>query len=209
LQPRAIAILKAKNRLAADDAKRVEVAFAARMALQVLTADDFRSTPTDPAPPKPPSGSTDVGKTRRPRGRPRKVKAAAEQSAAPPVPSKPTIDDNPPATHHKANAAPAKIAKNVLTISEPRRHRDKAHLKFVASQPCLVCGRSPADAHHLRFTQPRAMGRKVSDEFTVPLCRTHHRDVHRYGDEQAWWGATSIDPVEVWRKLWASTRQIE
>jgi hypothetical protein len=53
------------------------------------------------------------------------------------------------------------------------------------------------------------MGRKVSDEFTVPLCRTHHRDVHRYGDEQAWWGATSIDPVEVWRKLWASTRQIE
>jgi hypothetical protein len=53
------------------------------------------------------------------------------------------------------------------------------------------------------------MGRKVSDEFTVPLCRTHHRDVHRYGDEQAWWGATSIDPVEVSRKLWASTRQIE
>jgi hypothetical protein len=50
------------------------------------------------------------------------------------------------------------------------------------------------------------MGRKVSDEFTVPLCRTHHRDNHRYGDEQAWWGTTSIDPVEVSRKLWSTSR---
>ena len=97
--------------------------------------------------------------------------------------------DNPAlsSTQLQADATPAKIQKSELTISEPRRHRDKAHLKFVASQPCLVCGRSPADAHHLRFTQPRAMGRKVSDEFTVPLCRTHHRDNHRFGDEQAWW----------------------
>src|SRR6266404_3618336 len=65
--------------------------------------------------------------------------------------------------------------------------------------------RSPADAHHLRFTQPRAMGRKVSDEFTVPLCRTHHRDVHRYGDEVAWWSKKAIDPVGISRKLWVST----
>jgi len=32
-----------------------------------------------------------------------------------------------------------------------------------------------AQAHHLRFMQPRAMGSKVSDEWTVPLCVTHHR----------------------------------
>jgi hypothetical protein len=36
--------------------------------------------------------------------------------------------------------------------------------------------------HHLRFAQPRALGRKASDEFTVPLCRVHHREVHRAGD---------------------------
>ena len=108
-----------------------------------------------------------------------------------------------------ADAETAKIQKSELTISEPRRHRDKAHLKFVASQPCLVCGRSPADAHHLRFTQPRAMGRKVSDEFTVPLCRTHHRDNHRFGDEQAWWNNLTIDAVGTSRQLWVSTRRIE
>ncbi len=216
LQPRAIAILKAKNRLLADDAKRVEDAFAAKMALQsalpdALTTDEPTSASTDLTPPQPPSAPTDAVKPLRQRGRPRKVKAAAEQSAALPVPSKPPIDHNPaPAsTHLQADAPPAKIQKSELTISEPRRHRDKTHLKFVASQPCLVCGRSPADAHHLRFTQPRAMGRKVSDEFTVPLCRTHHRDNHRFGDEQAWWASSSINPVEVSRKLWVSTRRIE
>ncbi len=215
LQPRAIAILKAKNRLLADDAKRVEDAFAARMALQgalpeALTTDEPPSAPADPTPTQPPSASTDAVKPLRQRGRPRKVKAAAEPSAAPPVPPKPTIDDSPPAsTHHQADATPAKIQKSELTISEPRRHRDKSHLKFVASQPCLVCGRSPADAHHLRFTQPRAMGRKVSDEFTVPLCRTHHRDNHRFGDEQAWWSKQAIDPVGTSRQLWVSTRRIE
>jgi hypothetical protein len=214
-QPRAIAILKAKNRLSADDAKLVEESFAARMALQAalpesLTTNELTSTPTDPTPPQPPSGSIAAVKPVRPRGRPRKVKAAAEQSAAPSVPSNPTSDDNPPAsTHLQADATPAKIEKSELTISEPRRHRDKGHLKFVASQPCLVCGRSPADAHHLRFTQPRAMGRKVSDEFTVPLCRTHHRDNHRFGDEAAWWSRQAIDPVGTSRKLWVSTRRIE
>ncbi|WP_029582570.1 ERF family protein [Bradyrhizobium sp. URHD0069] len=205
LQPRAIAILKAKNRLSADDAKLVEDAFAGRMALQGALPDAL-TTVTDLTPLQPPPAPTDAVKPLRPKRRPRKVKAAPEQSAAPPVPSKPTIDDNPSAS---ADATPAKIQKSELTISEPRRHRDKAHLKFVASQPCLVCGRSPTDAHHLRFTQPRAMGRKVSDEFTVPLCRAHHRENHRFGDEQAWWSKQAIDPVGTSRELWVSTRRIE
>ena len=72
-------------------------------------------------------------------------------------------------------ALPGKIDKSALALSEPKRRRDKSHLRFVASQPCLVCGRHPSDPHHLRFAQPRALGVKVSDEFTVPLCRGHHR----------------------------------
>jgi ERF superfamily/Putative HNHc nuclease len=216
LQSRAITILKAKNRLSADDVKLVEDAFAAKIALrdalpEALTADESTSTPHDPIPAQSAS-ATETIKLQRPRGRPRKVKAATEQSDAFPIPPKPTIDNSPPAsTHLQADAETAQIQKSELTISEPRRHRDKAHLKFVASQPCLVCGRSPADAHHLRFTQPRAMGRKVSvsDEFTVPLCRTHHRDNHRFGDEQAWWNNLTIDAVGTSRQLWVSTRRIE
>ena len=64
-----------------------------------------------------------------------------------------------------------RIDKSLLAIPEPRRIRDAAHLRFVAEQPCLICGRSPSEAHHLRFAQARALGRKVSDAYTVPLCR--------------------------------------
>ena len=74
---------------------------------------------------------------------------------------------------------PASIDKSHLPYPEPRRIRDRDHVRFVTKQPCLICGRRPADPHHLRFTQQRALGRKVSDEFTVPLCRGHHREAHR------------------------------
>jgi len=87
------------------------------------------------------------------------------------------------------------------------RLRDKSHLKLVSTQPCLVCGRSPADAHHLRFAQPRALGRKVSDEFTVPLCRVHHRDLHRHGREVAWWQSIKIDPLPIAHRLWQYARR--
>jgi ERF superfamily len=100
---------------------------------------------------------------------------------------------------------PTEIDKGVLALSVPHRRRNKEHLRYVTSQPCLFCARKPSDAHHLRFTQPRALGRKVSDEFAVPLCRTHHDAAHAALDEQAWWKSIGIDPVKVARKLWKET----
>jgi hypothetical protein len=94
------------------------------------------------------------------------------------------------------------IDKSDLAHPEPRRLRDRDHLRFVIKQPCLICGRTPADPHHLRFVQHPALGRRVSDEFTVPLCRGHHREVHRFGDEAAWWQKAGIDPTAVARGLW-------
>ena len=86
------------------------------------------------------------------------------------------------------------------------RLRDKEHCKLVATQPCVVCGRTPSEAHHIRFAQPRAVGRKVSDEYTVPVCRLHHRDLHTYGDEASWWAAVSIDPLPIALQLWRKSR---
>src|SRR5215831_16038524 len=63
-----------------------------------------------------------------------------------------------------------------------------------------------SDPHHLRYVQPPALGRKARDEFAVPLCRSHHRAVHRAGDEQVWWKAAGIDPVKVTQQLWWQTR---
>jgi hypothetical protein len=98
------------------------------------------------------------------------------------------------------------IDKSVLAVAAPRRYRNREHLRSVAKQPCLICGRKPSDPHHLRYLQPRALGRKASDEFAVPLCRVHHRAVHRARDERAWWQAAGIDPIKVARKLWKDTR---
>ena len=97
------------------------------------------------------------------------------------------------------------IDKSVLALPEPRRIRDREHIRYVMKQVCLICGRQPSDAHHLRFTQCRALGRKVSDEFTVPLCRGHHREVHRCGNEAAWWKSAGIDPNVTARALWLQT----
>jgi hypothetical protein len=98
------------------------------------------------------------------------------------------------------------IDKSLLAVAAPRRYRNREHLRSVAKQPCLICGRKPSDPHHLRYLQPRALGRKASDEFAVPLCRVHHRAVHRARDERAWWQAAGIDPIKVARKLWKDTR---
>jgi Rad52/22 family double-strand break repair protein len=120
------------------------------------------------------------------------AKAREHAVAAPPL-----------ATGERAHV---KIDKSQLAIAEPKRLRDKAHLKFVAKQPCLVCGRQPSDPHHLRFAQPRAIGLKVGDEFTVPLCRGHHRQLHQAGDEITWWKSQRMNALEIARGLWEKTQ---
>jgi hypothetical protein len=89
---------------------------------------------------------------------------------------------------------------------EPFRKRSKAHLSFVRGQPCLICKQGPSDPHHLKFAQGKALGRKVSDEFTVPLCRAHHQDLHRYGNEKAWWANIQIEPISIAKQLWDASQ---
>ena len=100
-----------------------------------------------------------------------------------------------------------KVDKSVLTISEPKRFRCKEHLRFVASQPCLICGRSPSHAHHIRYAQSRGLSLKVSDEFTVPLCAIHHNQIHTTLKEKEWWQERNIDPLKVAGELWQTNRE--
>ena len=89
----------------------------------------------------------------------------------------------------------------------PRRARDKAHLEFVAAKNCLVCGRFPSQAHHVLCAQSRALGRKVSDEWVVPLCAIHHRALHAFGDEERWWQQQDLDPITEAQGLWQMSDQ--
>ena len=166
-------IMAAKNSLSAGDARRVEDAFAAKIATLGNGDEELTKAPASSATPNP--------------SRLRRNRRAAEP---------------------KAPSTSTTIDKSLLALPEPRRFRDKDHRKFVTQQPCLICGRRPSDAHHLRFAQHRALGRKVSDEFIVPLCRGHHREVHRSGDEASWWSTAGLDPLDVARALWTQTHPL-
>jgi DNA recombination protein Rad52 len=108
---------------------------------------------------------------------------------------------------------PSKIApgpqidKSVLKIATDRRYRDKSHLRAVAAQPCLICGRVPSHAHHLKFAQSHGVAQKVSDEFVVPLCAMHHDELHRSVVEIDWWRTKAIDPLPIALELWSRSRQ--
>ena len=211
IQARAPAILKAKNALSTEDAKAIGEAFAAKLAaLQPTPAVEANTANTIFA--KRSQSSTRKAKadkpaieSKRPIQPNGKTRGKMNGHVATPPTAKATSQADLPDFAPPLNCPP-KIEKSELAIGEPRRRRDKLHLRFVSKQPCLICERTPCDAHHLRFTQPRAMGRKTSDEYCVPLCRAHHRDNHRHGDERVWWQRTKIDPVELARKLWATSR---
>ncbi|MFZ2066993.1 MAG: ERF family protein [Xanthobacteraceae bacterium] len=178
-------VLPEKNKLTTADAQRVEEAFSAKLA--ALGAADTGQA----------AASSDLELI--PQHSDRRGSAAQTSSAAR------LTADRPASNKRRSRRIEKSIDKSMLVFPEPRRIRDRDHLRYVAQQACLVCGRTPSDAHHLRFTQSRALGKKVSDEFTVPLCRGHHREAHRSGNEAGWWGGVAIDPVVAARRLWIET----
>jgi hypothetical protein len=180
--------LPAKNTLTPDDADVIGQAFRAKL-------QSVERMETDEAAAPPPNGDQ------------------RDRFDAQPAQSAPNLhsDTGRPLDNTVISDAP-KLApveeedQGAVALRKPVRKRDRAHRDFVCSQPCLICGRRPSDAHHIRFGQPRALGRKVSDEFTVPLCRVHHRDLHRRSDEKGWWEAAKIEPMAIAERLWRETR---
>jgi hypothetical protein len=178
--------LATKNRLSAEDAKIIEAVFEQRL------TDLGSPAPVEMVEAKSTDGS--IG--------PSTVSKPAPQIAV----TNPETKSVESTSDDSSSAATAAIDKSLLALPAPRRYRNKDHLRHVAKQPCIVCGRKPSDPHHLRHMQPRALGRRTSDEFVVPLCRVHHREMHRAADEGAWWKKAGIDPIKIARKLWKETR---
>ena len=178
--------LGAKNTLTGEDAVIVEAAFRERM--QVLQPEVYSLTSAASEAPSPPLGP--------------------QHGTGGPV------DPSPPSSAPARNPRPRTASGSRIRMeadgvsAKPRRCRDKDHLRFIARQPCTVCGRQPCEAHHIRFAQPSALGRRVSDEFTVPLCRVHHRELHRIGNERSWWDQLNIDPLPIALRFWQQTKGV-
>ena len=178
--------LGTKNTLTGEDAAIVEAAFRERM--QVLQPEFYSVTPAASEAPSP--------------------------SLGPQHGTNGPVDPSPPSSAPARNLRPRTATGSRVRIkadgvsTKPRRCRDKDHLRFITRQPCTVCGRQPCEAHHIRFAQPSALGRRVSDEFTVPLCRVHHRELHRTGNERSWWNQLNIDPVPIAFRFWQQTRGV-
>lgn len=206
--------LPIKNTLAVTDAQAIEQVFERRLNELSTISDDELPSAQGEGRGEPPGGPpAEFGGLFRPEDQPDASEGTAAQRPAAQEPatreSAPAGSTAVPPQRAKSYEPPPCIDKSLLALSEPKRHRNKEHLRFVAREPCLVCGRTPSDPHHLRFAQAQALGRKVSDEFVVPLCRSHHRALHRVGNELGWWKTAGIEPLEVARKLWAQTQLIE
>ncbi len=80
--------------------------------------------------------------------------------------------------------------------------RSQKYLTFVRNHGCLVCSRPP-QAHHLTHIMDGSRGmRRTGDQFAVPLCEEHHRQLHADGNENRWWALQGIDPLEWVEKKW-------
>ena len=194
--------MRAKNGLSATDAHQVEEAFEGKLAGLGCPTESVSLDGQDVAH----ADGSVVDNAAKPDGDTNAPVLADASALQPPRPTKPA--PSPRRRRVRRTKPIGAIDKTVLTFPEPRRIRDREHVRFVAAQPCLICGRRPSDAHHLRFAQSRALGRKVSDEFTVPLCRGHHREVHRCGDEAQWWRKAAINPTMSARALWLETHPL-
>ena len=61
------------------------------------------------------------------------------------------------------------------------RLRDREHCKFVTTQPCVVCGRRPSESASCSIrSAARARPKSQRRVHSVPICRLHHRELHRY-----------------------------
>ena len=92
------------------------------------------------------------------------------------------------------------------------RVRCKTHLRWVAGQPCCVCGRRDVQVHHLTCgPEAKARGLKAGDDQTVPLCILHHDpnsaiSLHHAGDERAWWARFRLNPIAIAAEMWRASR---
>jgi hypothetical protein len=79
------------------------------------------------------------------------------------------------------------------------RVTDETYLAYIRELPCLLCGKTPVDAAHVRMAEPRlhkrqtGMGERPDDRWALPLCRACHERQHA-GGERMFWEIRDVNP---------------
>ena len=103
----------------------------------------------------------------------------------------------------------SRIDKSVLALpgAQAAARQDSTYALWPSS-PASSAAASPATRTICALRSRADLAQKVSDEFTVPLCRAHHRELHRAGKEGDWWSRTGFEPLNSARRLWLETHPL-
>jgi len=81
-------------------------------------------------------------------------------------------------------------------MKKPQNHIDPKYLEHIRKHPCVVPGcLNKTDAHHLK-----TVGSGRNDYTAIPLCRTHHTEIHYSGNESF----NDKYSIDVWREAFES-----
>jgi hypothetical protein len=103
-------------------------------------------------------------------------------------------------------------AFSVASTKQKRpRVKNEAHLKWIRTLRCCICGAPGPDPAHIRSANAvygkRETGgaETASDKWVTPLCRVHHDAQHKAGNELLWWASKGIDPFGLALALHSAT----
>lgn len=95
--------------------------------------------------------------------------------------------------------------------------KDRRHLAFIASLPCVICGTHPVECAHIRFGDAesgkmQALAKKPSDHWVLPLCPNCHRtgpEAQHSQSERWFWERHRINPVKLAKLLFECSGDLE
>lgn len=80
-----------------------------------------------------------------------------------------------------------KYASQQKLLSNLPKHRNTSYMEFVREFGCIICeNKFETHAHHVRMDSHAGTGVKPSDYLVVPLCHTHHSELHQHGEKSFW-----------------------
>lgn len=81
------------------------------------------------------------------------------------------------------------------------RVKNKAYMMWVCTLPCVICQKTPVQAHHPIMSDSRHKYGKSHDTEVINLCFEHHHELHMQGNESLFEEKYGLDFYNIAREL--------